>query len=48
MAKKDYLSPEFELVKLSFGRMMAGDDDGENIRHSIPQDIGEGSDVLDE
>ena len=47
--KKDYFSPEFELVKYSFERTLEGDDDDEyyNIRHSIPQDIGEGSGVLD-
>ncbi len=48
MKKKDYLSPEFEMLKFNFERMMAGDDDAERIRHSVAQDIGEGSDVLDE
>lgn len=45
--KKVYLPPELELVKFNFGRMMQTDD-YDNIRHSVAQDIGEGSDVLDE
>ncbi len=49
--RKDYFSPEIELVKYSFEStltVMEGDDDEYyNIRHSIPQDIGEGSGVLD-
>ena len=47
--KKDYFSPEFELVKYQFESTLAmdGDDDFGNLYHSIPQDIGEGSGVLD-
>ena len=46
--KKDYFSPEFELVKYSFERTLEGDDDEYyNIRHSFPQDMGEGGGVLD-
>jgi len=44
--KKDYLSPELELVKFKLEHMMT--DDFDNIHHSVAQDIGEGSDVLDE
>lgn len=48
--RKDYFSPEFELVKYSFESTltMEGDDDEYyNIRHSVPQDIGEDSGALD-
>ena len=46
--RRDYFSPEFELVKYSFERTLEGEDDEYyNIRHSFPQDMGEGSGALD-
>lgn len=49
--KRDYFSPEFELVKYSFestlSAMDGDDDEYYNIRHSFPQDIGEDSGALD-
>lgn len=39
--KKDYLSPEFNLVKISFEKIL--EDDYELIGHSGAQDIGEQS-----
>ena len=35
--KKDYFSPEFDLMKIKFDSIMA-----DNIHHSIPEDFGEG------
>lgn len=46
--KKEYISPEFDLVKFNFGRILSGDDiDGDHIHHSVPQDIAEGGGELD-
>lgn len=39
--KKDYLSPEFNLVKISFEKIL--EDDYDHIQHSGAQDIGEQS-----
>ena len=45
--KKDYFSPEFDLVKFSFEKTLNDDVEGGNIHHSVPQDIGEGGGELD-
>lgn len=45
--KKEYISPEFDLVRFNFGRILSDDIDGEHIHHSIPQDIGESGGELD-
>jgi hypothetical protein len=39
--KKDYLSPEFELKRFNFEKMLS--DEYDHIQHSIPEDIGEQS-----
>lgn len=36
--KKDYSSPEFDLMKIKFDSIMTADD----IRHSDPEGFGEG------
>ena len=39
--KKDYLSPEFDLVKICFEKMLS--DDFDHIKHSGAQDTAEQS-----
>lgn len=39
--KKDYLSPEFDLVKISFEKIL--EEEFDHIQHSGAQDIGEQS-----
>lgn len=35
--KKEYSSPEFDLMKIKFDSIMS-----QNMQHSIPEDFGEG------
>lgn len=46
--KREYYSPEFDLVKFSFERTLSdGDDDFPGVKHSGAQGIGESGGALD-